>query len=143
MVILHTNHGDITLELDAENAPATVANFLQYVRNGHYDNTIFHRVIDGFMIQGGGMESAMKQKPVNQAAHAVNPLGLELFTLVQDDQGHGFISDAVEEATDDNVMRMAEISLFHSERACRKLRKFLKKHASKRAKPEVRKTVRA
>jgi len=53
MVILHTNQGDITLELDAENAPATVANFLQYVRDGHYDNTIFHRVIDGFMIQGG------------------------------------------------------------------------------------------
>ncbi len=64
MVILHTNHGDITLELDAENAPATVANFLQYVRDGHYDNTIFHRVIDGFMIQGGGMEPGMKQKPV-------------------------------------------------------------------------------
>jgi len=62
MVILHTNQGDITLELDAENAPATVANFLQYVRDGHYDNTIFHRVIDGFMIQGGGMEPGMKQK---------------------------------------------------------------------------------
>jgi peptidyl-prolyl cis-trans isomerase B (cyclophilin B) len=63
MVILHTSHGDIKLELDAENAPATVANFLQYVRDGHYDNTIFHRVIDGFMIQGGGMEPGMKQKP--------------------------------------------------------------------------------
>jgi peptidyl-prolyl cis-trans isomerase B (cyclophilin B) len=63
MVILHTSHGDIKLELDAENAPATVANFLQYVRDGHYDNTVFHRVIDGFMIQGGGMEPGMKQKP--------------------------------------------------------------------------------
>jgi peptidyl-prolyl cis-trans isomerase B (cyclophilin B) len=63
MVILHTNHGDITLLLDAENAPATVANFLQYVRDGHYDNTIFHRVIDNFMIQGGGMAPGMKQKP--------------------------------------------------------------------------------
>jgi peptidyl-prolyl cis-trans isomerase B (cyclophilin B) len=62
MVILHTSHGDITLELDAENAPATVANFLQYVRDGHYDNTIFHRVIDGFMIQGGGMAPGMKEK---------------------------------------------------------------------------------
>jgi len=62
MVILHTNHGDITLELDAENAPATVANFLQYVRDGHYNNTIFHRVIDGFMIQGGGMGPGMKEK---------------------------------------------------------------------------------
>jgi peptidyl-prolyl cis-trans isomerase B (cyclophilin B) len=63
MIILHTNHGDITLELDAENAPRTVENFMQYVRDGHYDNTIFHRVIDGFMVQGGGMEPGMKQKP--------------------------------------------------------------------------------
>ena len=62
MVILHTSQGDITLELDATNAPATVANFLQYVRDGHYDNTIFHRVIDNFMIQGGGMEPGMKEK---------------------------------------------------------------------------------
>jgi peptidyl-prolyl cis-trans isomerase B (cyclophilin B) len=67
MIVLHTNHGDITLELDAENAPATVANFLQYVRDGHYDNTIFHRVIDGFMIQCGGMEPGMKQKPIARA----------------------------------------------------------------------------
>ena len=62
MVILHTNHGDITLELDHENAPKTVDNFLEYVRSGHYDNTIFHRVIDGFMIQGGGMAPGMKEK---------------------------------------------------------------------------------
>ena len=62
-VLLHTSMGDITLALDADNAPATVENFLQYVRDGHYDNTVFHRVIDGFMIQGGGMEPGMKQKP--------------------------------------------------------------------------------
>ena len=62
-VRLHTSMGDITLALDAENAPATVENFLQYVRDGHYDNTVFHRVIDGFMIQGGGFEPGMKQKP--------------------------------------------------------------------------------
>ena len=62
MVILHTNQGDITIELDAANAPVTVANFLQYVRDGHYDNTIFHRVIDGFMVQGGGMAPGMKEK---------------------------------------------------------------------------------
>jgi peptidyl-prolyl cis-trans isomerase B (cyclophilin B) len=62
-VVLHTNHGDISLELDAENAPASTANFLQYVRDGHYNNTIFHRVIPGFMVQGGGMEPGMKQKP--------------------------------------------------------------------------------
>src|SRR3954453_22238917 len=62
-VMLHTSMGDITLALDADDAPATVANFLQYVRDGHYDNTVFHRVIDGFMIQGGGMEPGLKQKP--------------------------------------------------------------------------------
>ena len=62
MIVLHTSHGAITLELDAENAPKTVENFLQYVRDGHYDNTVFHRVIPGFMIQGGGMEPGMKQK---------------------------------------------------------------------------------
>lgn len=53
MVKLHTTKGVITLELDAEKAPVTVENFLQYVRDGFYDGTIFHRVIDGFMIQGG------------------------------------------------------------------------------------------
>ena len=76
MVILHTNHGDITLELDAENAPASVANFLQYVRDGHYDNTLFHRVIPGFMIQGGGFTPGMSQKPTrapvaNEAGNGV------------------------------------------------------------------------
>ena len=60
---LHIAHmGTITLELDAEKAPNTVANFLQYLEDGHYDNTIFHRIIPGFMIQGGGMSTGMKQK---------------------------------------------------------------------------------
>jgi peptidyl-prolyl cis-trans isomerase B (cyclophilin B) len=63
MIKLQTSHGDITLELDAEKAPETAANFTQYVKDGHYNNTIFHRVIDGFMIQGGGFEPGMKQKP--------------------------------------------------------------------------------
>ena len=63
-VELSTSRGPIVLELDDDNAPATVANFLQYVNDGHYDGTIFHRVIDGFMVQGGGMEPGMKQKPV-------------------------------------------------------------------------------
>ena len=83
MVVLHTNQGAITLELDAENAPATVANFLQYVRDGHYDNTIFHRVIDGFMIQCGGMEPGMKQKPVRApvANEAGNGLKNKRYTI--------------------------------------------------------------
>jgi len=63
MVELHTNHGVIKLELDAAKAPKSVENFLNYVKAGHYDNTVFHRVIDGFMIQGGGFEPGMKQKP--------------------------------------------------------------------------------
>lgn len=62
-VILHTTYGDITLELDAAKAPATVANFLDYAKSGFYTGTIFHRVIDGFMIQGGGLEENMSQKP--------------------------------------------------------------------------------
>jgi peptidyl-prolyl cis-trans isomerase B (cyclophilin B) len=63
MIKLHTNHGVISLELDAAKAPKTVQNFIDYVTAGHYDNTVFHRVIDGFMIQGGGFEPGMKQKP--------------------------------------------------------------------------------
>jgi peptidyl-prolyl cis-trans isomerase B (cyclophilin B) len=66
MIKLHTNFGDIGLEFDAEKAPDTVANFLQYVQDGHYDGTIFHRVIDGFMIQGGGFTAGMQQKPTRK-----------------------------------------------------------------------------
>src|SRR5574337_2150115 len=66
-VELHiAGHGIITLELDQDKAPKTVANFLDYVRQGHYDNTVFHRVIDGFMVQGGGFEPGMKQKATGQ-----------------------------------------------------------------------------
>ncbi|CAM2957630.1 peptidylprolyl isomerase [Vibrio rarus] len=63
MITLHTNHGDITLELNHELAPVTAANFTQYCQDGFYDNTLFHRVIDGFMIQGGGMTSGLREKP--------------------------------------------------------------------------------
>lgn len=67
MVKIETNFGDISLELDNENAPKTVANFLSYVEDGFYNGTIFHRVIDGFMIQGGGLDQDMKQKSTNDA----------------------------------------------------------------------------
>lgn len=60
------SYGVITLELDADKAPKSVANFLSYVADGHYDQTIFHRVIDGFMIQGGGFDSQMHQKPTSE-----------------------------------------------------------------------------
>ena len=62
-VLLTTNHGNIKIELEADKAPKTVKNFLAYVNSGHYAGTIFHRVIDGFMVQGGGFEPGMKQKP--------------------------------------------------------------------------------
>ena len=65
-VALHiTGYGVITLELDADKAPKSVANFLSYVNKGHYNNTVFHRVIPGFMVQGGGFEVGMKQKPTD------------------------------------------------------------------------------
>lgn len=63
MIKLHTNHGVITLELFEDKAPETAANFKEYVKSGHYDGTIFHRVISNFMVQGGGFEPGMKQKP--------------------------------------------------------------------------------
>ncbi|MDE3020598.1 MAG: peptidyl-prolyl cis-trans isomerase [Pseudomonadota bacterium] len=83
MVRLHTNFGMITLELDSERAPETVENFLEYVRTGYYDNTIFHRVIDGFMIQGGGFTSDMRQKPTRDpiANEAGNGLKNEIYTV--------------------------------------------------------------
>jgi peptidyl-prolyl cis-trans isomerase B (cyclophilin B) len=66
-VELHiAGHGVITLELDQDKAPKSVANFLSYVNKGHYDNTVFHRVIPGFMVQGGGFEVGMKQKPTDR-----------------------------------------------------------------------------
>jgi len=83
MIKLHTNHGVIALELDAEKAPKTVANFISYVESGHYDGTIFHRVIKGFMIQGGGFEPGMKQKPTQEPVEneANNGLKNEVGTI--------------------------------------------------------------
>ena len=83
MIKLQTNHGDITLELNAEKAPLSAANFTQYVTEGHYDNTVFHRVIDSFMIQGGGFGPGMKQKPTRAPIknEADNGLTNELYTV--------------------------------------------------------------
>ncbi len=83
-VELHiSSYGVITLELDQDKAPATVANFLSYVAKGHYNNTIFHRVIPGFMVQGGGMEPGMKEKrgdsPINNEAN--NGLKNQMYTV--------------------------------------------------------------
>jgi len=83
VVKLHTNFGEITLELNAEKAPITVANFLQYVDNGFYDGTIFHRVINGFMIQGGGFDAEMNQKSTEAEIknEADNGLGNDKYTI--------------------------------------------------------------
>lgn len=83
MVRLKTNLGSISLELDAEKAPLTTANFLEYVNSGHYNGTIFHRVIDGFMIQGGGFEPGMSQKPTRAPVknEADNGLKNEAYTI--------------------------------------------------------------
>ena len=82
-VLITTNKGNITVELDAEKAPKSVANFLDYVAKGHYTNTIFHRVIGDFMIQGGGFEPGMKQKPADQTVEneAKNGLKNDIYTL--------------------------------------------------------------
>ena len=82
-VLIKTNMGNITVELDAEKAPKSVANFLDYANKGHYNNTIFHRVIGNFMIQGGGFEPGMKQKPAEQTVEneAKNGLKNEAYTL--------------------------------------------------------------
>ncbi len=82
-VVLTTNHGKITIELDADKAPKTVENFLAYVKSGHYDGTIFHRVINGFMIQGGGFEPGMKQKETNDPIEneAANGLSNDIYTI--------------------------------------------------------------
>jgi len=83
MVKLHTNKGDITLQLDAEKAPNTVKNFLEYVNSGFYGGTIFHRVIGNFMIQGGGFEPGMKQKKGNAPIknEAANGLKNDKYTI--------------------------------------------------------------
>lgn len=83
-VELHiAGHGVITLDLDADKAPLTTANFLSYVKKGHYDGTIFHRVIPGFMIQGGGFEPGLRQKPTDDpiANEAANGLKNDAFTI--------------------------------------------------------------
>jgi peptidyl-prolyl cis-trans isomerase B (cyclophilin B) len=82
-VVMTTSHGALEIELDDAKAPETVANFLRYVDSGHFDGTIFHRVIKGFMIQGGGFDAQMKQKPTAEpiANEAKNGLKNDRYTL--------------------------------------------------------------
>lgn len=81
--ILTTNMGVIEIHLDQEKAPITVANFVQYIKDGHYDGTIFHRIIDNFMIQGGGFDESMQQKPTREEIknEAANGLKNDRYTI--------------------------------------------------------------
>ncbi len=80
MIVLQTNYGDIHVELDHDKAPKTAANFEQYVRDGFYDGTLFHRVIDGFMVQGGGFDEDFNQKPTRDPIENEADNGLENVT---------------------------------------------------------------
>ena len=80
MITFHTNFGDFTLELDFDKAPVTAANFKQYAEEGHYDGTIFHRVIDGFMVQGGGFDIDMNQKETREPIENEADNGLKNLT---------------------------------------------------------------
>ena len=111
-VRMNTNHGDIVVALDDENAPATVANFLQYVRDGHYDNTIFHRVIEGFMIQGGGFEPGMKQKPTRAPIQNESANGLTndhyTIAMARTSAPHSASSQFFINATDNGFLNKAQ-----------------------------------
>ncbi|REC96131.1 peptidylprolyl isomerase [Kushneria indalinina] len=82
MIIFSTSAGEIKIELFHESAPQTAANFERYVREGHYDNTLFHRVIDGFMVQGGGFDTQFNQKPVHE------PINNEANNGLKNSRGH-------------------------------------------------------
>lgn len=107
-VELTTNKGVIRLELDDEKAPATVANFLDYVKQGHYDGTIFHRVIKGFMVQGGGMTADMKQKPTgsNVRNEANNGLKNDKYTvaMARTNEPHSATAQFFINATDNDFL---------------------------------------
>ncbi|MBT3888102.1 MAG: peptidyl-prolyl cis-trans isomerase [Nitrosomonadaceae bacterium] len=83
MIKLHTSHGEITIDLNNEKAPITTKNFIEYVNSGHFDNTIFHRVINNFMIQGGGFEPGMNQKETRATIEneAANGLRNDAYTV--------------------------------------------------------------
>ena len=106
MVVMTTSKGVIKIKLDAEKAPLTVANFLRYVDEGHYDGTLFHRVINGFMIQGGGFDQKMRQKPThapikNEAANGLrNKCGTIAMarTMVVDSATSQFFINVVDNA---------------------------------------------
>ena len=111
-VQLQTSKGEITIELDDAKAPATVANFIEYVKNGHYDGTVFHRVIPGFMIQGGGFEPGMKQKPTGATIQneSANGLTNDRYTLAmaRTSAPHSATAQFFINATDNGFLNRAQ-----------------------------------
>jgi peptidyl-prolyl cis-trans isomerase B (cyclophilin B) len=113
-VQMDTSAGSLTIELDDQRAPATVANFLQYVKAGHYDGTIFHRVIKGFMVQGGGFEPGMKHKPTaapveNEAGNGLKNLRYTL-AMARTSDPHSATAQFFINATDNHFLDHREPS---------------------------------
>ena len=107
-VILHTNHGAITLELFKDQAPLSVANFIQYARDGHYDGTLFHRVIPNFMIQGGGFDTEFQQKPTREPIQNEADNGLSnargTLAMARTNDPHSATSQFFINVTDNNFL---------------------------------------
>ena len=109
---LQTSKGDITIELDDAKAPASAANFIEYVKAGHYDGTVFHRVIPGFMIQGGGFEPGMKQKPTRAPIQNESANGLTndhyTIAMARTSAPHSASSQFFINATDNGFLNKAQ-----------------------------------
>lgn len=112
MVKLQTNRGDILLELDEENAPTTVANFLRYVEDNHYDGTIFHRVIEGFMIQGGGFDKQLQEKstrePIANESHNGLTNNRGSIAMARTSEPHSATSQFFINTVDNNFLNKGE-----------------------------------
>jgi peptidyl-prolyl cis-trans isomerase B (cyclophilin B) len=114
MVTLQTNYGNITLELDPEHAPETVANFLSYAKNGFYDGVIFHRVINGFMIQGGGFDTKMMQKttekPIQNEAKKEAPNKRGTIAMARTSDPHSATSQFFINVADNDFLNFSSAS---------------------------------
>ena len=114
---LQTSKGDITIELDDVKAPASAANFIEYVKAGHYDGTVFHRVIPGFMIQGGGFEPGMKQKPTRAPIQNESANGLTndhyTIAMARTSAPHSASSQFFINATDNGFLNKAQSQEVH------------------------------
>jgi len=114
MITFETNHGSIKIRLDTENTPQTAANFLEYAKEGFYDNTIFHRVIDGFMIQGGGFTPDMEQKqakaPIQNEANKAQPNSRGSVAMARTTAPHSASSQFFINVKDNDFLNFSEES---------------------------------